>query len=51
MEKKKSEEKPKSTSDIKVALFSFNCPICGVRVPKGTNYLDDQGFKMCIKES
>ena len=35
--------------EIKVALFSFSCPICGTLVTRGTNYQDDQGFKLCMK--
>ena len=48
---KKMDQKPevKSAVVIKTAIFSFNCPICGTTVPKGTNYQEDQGFKMCIK--
>ena len=33
---------------IKVALFSFKCPVCGKPINKGSNYADLQGLKICI---
>lgn len=45
--KDQSKEKP----EIKVAYYGFICPICGSKIAKGANYLDHNGFKMCIKES
>jgi hypothetical protein len=36
--------------NIKIAYYGFNCPICGAYVPAGTNYLDYNGFKVCVKE-
>ena len=42
----KSITKP-STRDIKVALYGFECPICGRRVSKGSNYTSMGGLNLC----
>jgi hypothetical protein len=41
----KSVVKP-SNKIIKVALYGFTCPISGVYVPKGSNYIELNGFKL-----
>jgi len=35
---------------IKIAFSGFHCPLCGTYVPRGTNYLDADGIKLCSKE-
>ena len=39
----------KKKSIIKVAGFSFKCPICGKKIVKGSNYVEEQGFKFCVE--
>ena len=47
----KDQKKKPDQPEIKVAYFGFTCPICGSYVPKGANYLDHDGFKMCTHEN
>jgi hypothetical protein len=42
----KSVTKP-SSRNILVALYGFSCPIDGRYVPKGSNYIDLEGLKLC----
>jgi hypothetical protein len=37
-----------STREIKVALYSFSCPICGKAVAKGNNFADLGGLRICL---
>jgi hypothetical protein len=37
-----------STREIKVALYSFSCPICGKAVARGGNYADLGGLRICL---
>lgn len=34
---------------MKVAYYGFYCPICRTYVKKGSNYLERNGFKICIQ--
>jgi len=43
-------KKPLKDIEIKIAYYSFNC-FCGERVKKGSNYINVNGFKMCIKHT
>jgi hypothetical protein len=31
-----------------IARWSFNCPVCGKKVYKGDNYVDDEGIALCV---
>ena len=42
-------EKPKKVKrEIKIAFYGFVCPIDKVKVDKGANYVDHDGFKFCM---
>jgi len=34
---------------IKIAFFSFKCPLCGIQIMKGEVYMEDNdGLKTCF---
>ena len=35
-----------STREIKVALYGFTCPVSGLYIAKGSNYIDMGGLKI-----
>jgi hypothetical protein len=37
-----------SENTIKIASYSFSCPVCGHQVRKGDNYLESEGIATCV---
>jgi hypothetical protein len=33
---------------LKKAAYSFGCPVCGTRVNRGDNYIDEDGVATCL---
>lgn len=38
-----------SSAQIKVALYSSSCKLCGTNIPRGSNYIDLNGLQSCTK--
>ena len=41
-------QKRKPYQEYKVAHYGFKCPITGLQVIRGSNYIERDGFKMSI---
>lgn len=47
-ERKQNPQKRKPHQEYKVAHYGFKCPITGLQVTRGSNYVERDGFKMSI---
>jgi len=34
--------------DIKISTYRFYCPVCGILVKTGENYIDQEGIRTCL---